>query len=480
MSETSITSSALKEGALPLLPGERTWGGFALFGNCACAAVATWCFIIGGYLSFYLPAVQGTIVLIVGQLIGVFFVFLACVPTGTRYGLEGVRSSRPQLGVRGSYLSLALLVVFTLGWNTLLVIFCGRAGAAILIGGRLLPESARSVTEVAVGLAALVVVWFLLRGGPDSLRNAGPIIAISVIVLAVFIIGLIVAKFGWSAIIHAKPTAPSGDRLLDYVIPIELMIASGLSWWPYVGGMVRLSQSARRSILPVVLGLGVAVSVVCVTGLFSGLAVPESGGDPTTYLIELGGLAFGIPTLAFIMLANVGTTMVGAYVSALALKQQSAIDRRLPWNAATTIALGATAVVLIFLATPFFDHFGTFLAFSGVLLGPLCGIQIADYFFIRKQTLDIRSLYSNEHPSNAYWFTGGFNIVGLVSMAAGVGTYFALLDPITFESSPVFKYTTASVPATLVAMATYVVLMKMFGGRTNTSQPRTAMSPPQA
>lgn len=456
-----ITSTTIIEGAYPLRMSERTWGPFALFGNCASAAVATWCFIIGGYVSYYLPAGAGTVVMLSSVLIGMFFIFLACVPMGTRYGLEAVRSTRPQLGARGSWFALALLFVSTIGWNTLLTIFCGRAGAEILISSGVAGEGARSTIQVLVGLLALTVVWFLLRKGPESLRNIGPIVAISVLLLALFIIGLIIYQLGWSAIFDAKASFSTGDDLLDYTIGVELLIATALSWWPYVGGMVRFSPSARKAILPVTSGLGLAVAVVSLIGLYSGLAVPESGGDPTSYLVDLGGLTFGLPALAFIVLANIGTIMVGAYVAALALKQQPAIDKHLPWNAATTIALAGSALVLIFLATPFFDNFGTFLAFSGVLLGPICGIQIADYYLVRRQQLDMHGLYV-DGPGTAYWFTGGVNPVGFISLAAGVGTYFLLLDPITFEAAGMFKYTTASIPATLVAMTLYTVLTRVF------------------
>lgn len=452
------------EGAFPLRKDERTWGPVALFGNSASAAVATWCFIIGGYVGNFLPAGQGTIVMVSGMLLGMFFVFLACVPIGARYGLEAVLSTKSPLGARGSYFALVLLFVSTLGWNTLLIIFCGRAGAEILISSDLLPESSRTATQIAVGLIGLAIVWFVLRGGPGTLRNVGPVVAVAVLVLAAFIIGLIVHQLGWSAILNARPAAPTGDNLLDYMLGVELLVATGFSWWPYVGAMVRLGSSTKKAIVPVASGLGMAVSIVCLIGLYSVLAVPESGGDPTTFLVQLGGLAFGLPALAFIMLANIGSTMVGAYAAALALKQEPAISRRLPWNAATGLALAASAVVLVFLATPFFDNFGTFLALSGVLFGPLCGIQIADFYFVRRQELDVRGLYVGK-PGSAYWYVGGINLVGFLSLAAGVGTYLLLLDPITFEASGPFAYTTASIPATLVSLVLYVLLSPLLKGR---------------
>lgn len=452
--------TAANESGLPLLPSDRTWGPLALFGNAASAAVATWCFLIGGFLSYYLPAGIGTVVMICGMLIGMFFIIMACVPSATRYGVEAIRSTRPFLGVRGSMATVVLLIVFTVGWNTILMIFLGRAGAQILITGGILGESARGFLETALAMVGLVVVWFTLRKGPDTLRNVGPIIAGSVIVLSVVVLILLFAKVGVSTVFSAPALAPSGDNLLDYMTGIELLIATALSWWPYVGGLVRLSTGTRTAIWPAIGGLGIAVSVICLIGLYSSLALPDSGGDPTSYLLEVGGLGFGLIALAFIVVANIGTTMLGIYVSALALKQVPAIDRKLSWNVATAAVLAPVALVVVFFATPFFDHFGTFLAFSGVVFGPLCGVQIVDYFLLRKQRLDLRSLFSDV-PGNRYWFTAGFNIPGFVAIAAGVVVYLLLLDPVSFSSAAIFKFTSASIPASLIAGVLYLVLAKV-------------------
>jgi len=48
--------------------------------------------------------------------------------------------------------------------------------------------------------------------------------------------------------------------------------------------------------------------------------------------LKLGGLVGGVPALLFIILANVGTVLVGVNVSAIGLEQLS-------WNATTGFAL---------------------------------------------------------------------------------------------------------------------------------------------
>ena len=109
----------------------RTWGGGSVFTASVATAVATWCFIIGGYVSYYLQAGPGTLAMIAGSLIGILFIALACVPVTAKYGFDTVTSTVPQLGVRGKYLAVALIYLATIGWNIYLIVLLGRSVVAI-------------------------------------------------------------------------------------------------------------------------------------------------------------------------------------------------------------------------------------------------------------------------------------------------------------------------------------------------------------
>jgi hypothetical protein len=57
---------------LPLLPDEREYGALSAHGTCFAYAIATWCFLVGSYAADLVGAVEGTICLIAGNVIGVF------------------------------------------------------------------------------------------------------------------------------------------------------------------------------------------------------------------------------------------------------------------------------------------------------------------------------------------------------------------------------------------------------------------------
>jgi NCS1 family nucleobase:cation symporter-1 len=217
--------------------------------------------------------------------------------------------------------------------------------------------------------------------------------------------------------------------------------------------MVRNSGSARTSLWPVVIGLGLGVGVSSLTGLYAGLALPDSAGDPTQFLVDVGGPVVGVVALAFVVLGNIGTAIVGVYASTLAVRQFPVVQRW-SWRASTLLAVLPAFVLVGFFADDVFSRFGTFLAFLGVCFGPMAGIQIADYFVCRRQRYQLGALYDGS-PGAPYHYWGGFNPVGFVAFAAGMATYIYLLDPVSYVSRPPFQYTTASVPAVVVAGLVY-------------------------
>jgi nucleobase:cation symporter-1, NCS1 family len=76
--------------------------------------------------------------------------------------------------------------------------------------------------------------------------------------------------------------------------------------------------------------------------------------------------------------------------------------------------------VLIFpwklMADPNGYIFTWLIAYSS-LLGPIGGIMIVDYYFIRNKELAVDELYSHK---GRYRFTSGFNIIALIALVAGI------------------------------------------------------------
>ena len=76
-------------GREPLLPDEREYKTWSANGTCFAYAIATWCFLTGGYAASLVGAVQGMVCLIAGNLIGVFLISASLSAGCQRYGVVG-------------------------------------------------------------------------------------------------------------------------------------------------------------------------------------------------------------------------------------------------------------------------------------------------------------------------------------------------------------------------------------------------------
>ena len=121
--------------------------------------------------------------MIAGARIGQLLVTLAQVPVVSKFGIETLGSTKPQLGVRGSILSLIIQYSILIGWNIVLTIFLGRAIASVLVAiGMIAPETAH-VAAIVASLLGTGLVWYLLQRGEKNVRLVGIVVAICILVL---------------------------------------------------------------------------------------------------------------------------------------------------------------------------------------------------------------------------------------------------------------------------------------------------------
>lgn len=459
----SLATREAIEGTWPVLPSERIWGAWGLTAVAISAGVAAWSYMIGGYVAYYLDAVMGTYAMIAGSLVGMFFVVMATIPCSVRYGVDTITASRPQFGTKGSYFAIFLQYASILGWNCLLLILLGRATGRIALAAGWVQESGVATVSALGSLTAITISWLLLRKGAESIRNYSYFISIIVTSLALWILYKLVAGIGIEAILAGKPLASSGDRLWDYTAGFEILVASVLSWWPYMGGMVRMVPSARQASWPAMLCMGLPTGIISLIGLYSALVTGDA--DPTAWLIQFGGVNLGIAALLFLAVANIGTAVVGAYVASIGLKQIPRFQKGMTWNWITFVVLLPVAIIAVFLPGFFFDNTGSFFAFLGVFFAPVCGIQIVDYFFLRGQRLNTLGLYESGKNS-AYYFAGGVNPAAVAGVVSGFILYVYLLNPVSYVSHAPFKYTSASVPVLIVSGLVYYMVTHVWVKRT--------------
>lgn len=455
----NATSQAIeaRAGSLPVPLADRNWGGWLAAAVATTAGVASWSFVVGGFTAYYVDARQGTATMLAGALLGQLLVTLSQVPMVTKYGIETLGTTKPQLGVRGSIFGLIVQYATLIGWNLVLIIFLGRAAASVTASVGLISAEQTGVAAVAASLAGTAVVWLVLQRGTEGVKYTGAVVASGVLVLGLWMYWLLFSTFGLEVITAAEPIAPiEGGRLVNYTIGFELLLVSTLGWWAYMGAMFRMVNSAGKGVLPSMLSLGFGWAAAGLIGLYSALAVGEA--DPTVWILQVGGPVAGVVALGFVALANLGSSIVGANAAALGVGQFSPRTQRLSWNAKLSAAIGPMALILLLFPGAFYDNIGTFMAFIGIVIAPMIGVQLVDLYALRRlETMHVPSLYRHDERSQ-YWYRGGFNPAGIAALLCGSAVYVALLDPLTFvPNSWLFQYLTASLPAAVVGGLVYWV-----------------------
>ena len=443
------------ENAGPLLPAERTWGPVRLGVALATAAAATWCYLIGESVGQYLGFIAGGLALTAGCMLGMLLVLLAAGPICARFGVDSIASTKPQFGSRGWVIPAALQAISIIGWNSLLIIFFAKSATQWLIAVRLLPSGVAAASLVpALTVLACAVIFLSLRTGAHGVSTASNILVVHVLV-GLWMLYLLMSR-RWDDLAVVHPALASPDRLWNYTTGVELGIVSTLSWWPYLGAMIRMAPNGRSIVLPVMLGMGAPVPLLSLIGLAGVLVLKTS--DPSQWLRTVGGTLYAVVALGFVSAANFGTAIAGVYASALGLRNLR-VFQECSWTTLVLLTLAPVALIGILIPELFFAKFGNFLALIGVTFAPLCGIQIADNFFVSRGRVSVRAMYTTD-SSSAYFYRRGFNPAALVALVIGCGTYALLLNPLTYVSTAPYRFLTASLPATLIAAIVYGALMR--------------------
>lgn len=456
--ERTALTEAGSTSDLPLLKKDRIWSFWDFSAANIGLAIATWAFLQGGAVAYYVGAKEAVASIVIGYGLSIVFVALApCIPA-VRYGIEQFVSLRSSFGTAGGRAVMVVLsAVLAAAWAAVLAIMCGHAFANVsneLLSTRIESDS---LTVKCMGLAAVVISWLILMRGPKSIETVNKVVSPGLVVVTLIMLALIFTQVGWSQLLELPPLAADFDRHMAFMIAIELNVAGGLAWWPNVGNLARLTRSARAAYWPNMIGLFLASVIAAVVGAFSALALGSD--DPTQWMIPLGGFVLGGLALAFVGFANITSIVAQGYAALVAVRGGTGnLGRRLPWPVLGGLIL-IPAVVLVFFPDATYNNYGRFVSWGAIVLGPLCAIQFVDFFILRRQRLDIRAMYDNR-PGSPYHYTGGFNLVALVSMVCGAVVYAVLLDPIDYIPVEAFRWLTASIPSMAVSGILYFVLTR--------------------
>jgi NCS1 family nucleobase:cation symporter-1 len=236
----------------------------------------------------------------------------------------------------------------------------------------------------------------------------------------------------------------------------EIIFAFSISWFPYLGSWNRFARGERIGYWGTFLGLAVTGILFAAVGGMATLATGQLDPAQWSNQLDLGIIALGIIVLGTI-------TSVTHLLGSGSMGILSVVPN---WNYRWVCLLVTIPSVIFVYATSLQEIFNLLLIFVGLLAGPYWGIALTDYFFLRKEKIDVRACYD---PKGKYRFTGGVNLVAVACMVVGMAVWLFLggwlsgVSSLTFSAGKsLFEYTSATLPSMIVAGAAYYVAAKIF------------------
>lgn len=446
-------------GTLPVLTGERMWGFFDLGWVMIGMAIATWAFLIGGDMVYFVGFKAGIAASVLGNALGVGLVAIS-VLGNTKYGTEHYTLMRIAFGRHGvkPLIYIANFIV-GVGWTAILAIMFGRSSVNVINALFDTTYGGDSGVVVAFAVISLVLVWLIVVRGPIALKWFNRIAAPGLALIVVAMLVVLLRQNSYSEFVAIPPLEPFGNPLLDFMIVVEFNLGAALSWWPGNGNLTRLARTQRGSFWAQLIGLGVVGVVAQTVGMMAALAIGDS--DPTVWMIPLTGAAFGVVILIWIAFANVTSMSTLSYIVLVAMRQEGVkFLYNMRWSLMVAIYLGLAALLCI-RPSALYDNFFQFLLWLALGYAPALGVMVVDYYVLRRQRVDLPALYQTAHGT-PYDFWRGWNIGAWIAVLAGTGSYLLLLNPSTLWSSAPFSYVTATLPAAAVAALVHFVLARVW------------------
>ena len=444
----------------PTTPAERTWGAYNY--------IALW-FSMSMEITTYQLASSliargmdwkqaiGTVLL--GNLI-VLAPMLLNAHAGAKYGIPFPVFIRAPFGVRGANLPAILRAVVACGWFGIQSWIGGTAIHSML--GVIWPAVAARdgvlwACFLGFWLLNMAVVW----RGVESIRHLQAFGAPFMFIMAAALLIWVRIKAGSFGSMLSTPSQfhSTGAFLAVFFPSLTAMVGYWATLALNIPDFTRYSKSQTAQAWGQAFGLPVAMTLYTFVGIAVTSASAVLFGHPIWNPILLIG-AFHQPVVAFVALVAILIATLNVNIGANVVSPSNDFSNLYPrlisfrTGGLITGLLGIAMCPWKLLATPDAYIFGWLVGYSG-LLGPVAGIMIGDYFFIRKTVLDVNSLY---HREGAYHYSHGINPRAVAALVLGVA-----LALVGLAVAPLrFLYDYAWFVGFFTAGTLYVALMNLF------------------
>ncbi len=353
---------------------------------------------------------------------------------GAKYGIPFPVFARASFGVLGANVPALLRALVACGWF----------GIQTWIGGAAIFQLTKALWPAVATLPAILPGWvglgtgeflaFLLFWlmnlhfiwhGTESIKGLESIAAPFLIIMGLVLLGWAYLRAGGFGPMLAQPSKfPTTAAFLPIFFPaLTAMIGYWATLSLNIPDFTRYARSQRDQIVGQAAGLPTTMTLYAFIGVAvtSATAVIFPGGgviwDPVVLLAKIGGPVAVIVSMIALTVATL-TTNLAANVVSPANDFSNLAPRRISYRTGGIITAVIGVLIMPWnLLKSSQGYIFTWLVGYSALLGPIGGILIADYFVLRRRTLDLGDLYRR---GGRYEYAQGFNPAALIALAAGI------------------------------------------------------------
>lgn len=438
--EDAFDAALYNDDLAPVPPARRTWGIYSYASLWVAMSVCIPTYMLAsGLIAGGMNWKQAVGTILLGNLI-VLAPMLLNAHAGTKYGIPFPVFVRASFGVRGANVPAVLRAVVACGWFGIQAWIGGQAIftmlSVIFPAIKTIPAAA-ALCFLAFWALNMLVIW----RGIETIQFLEGVGAPFLLGIGVLLLWWVTRKAGgFGPVLQTPSKFHTTAEFLRFFIP---SLTGMVGFWATVAlnipDFTRYAKSQRAQAVGQALGLPPAMTLYA----FIGVAVTSASAvlfgqpiwDPVVLLSRFREPVVALVACVALLVATLNTNVAANVVSPS--NDFSNLNPRLISFRTGGLITGVAGLLMMpwKLLSDFNSYiFGWLVGYSG-LLGPVAGIMIADYFVLRRTTLDVPALYRLQ---GRYTYGGGVNWRAMVALAVGVCV--ALCGLIVPSLRPLYDY----------------------------------------
>lgn len=303
---------------------------------------------------------------IVAAITGALILSLMSIPAaivGVRTRLSSYMIIEHTFGYAGAKFVNFWFGVFLLGWYAVTAELFGRT--LFLAAGEL---TALAVPEWAYTVLSSAIVTVTTIYGFKAIDRLA-LVAVPFLLLALIVVVILsLQETGFSELMRQE--SPGS---INMPTAISAVIGAAIVGVVLTPDLTRYARNVSDCITASFLGQGVGMSIVYICGMVPVLAWGEL--EPMTYMFLMG---FGVIALLVLVFATWTTNVINLYSTALASRASIPVGNYRYVVVVTGIV--GTIAALVGIA----DNLIEFLVVMGLLVPPIAGVYLADFFYFKR------------------------------------------------------------------------------------------------